>query len=98
MGTTTIETLQVQLKADVDDLKRQMDAARKSLGQVEFGSKETREELEKLSKEGQRLQSSFGGLKSLFAGLDTAYIGKKLVDVGKSAVSMAMDVVESVSF
>lgn len=97
MGTTTIETLQVQLKADVDDLKRQMDAARKSLGQLEFGSKETREELEKLSKEGQRLQSSFGGLKSLFAGLDTAYIGKKLVDVGKSAVSMAMDVVESES-
>lgn len=97
MGTTTIETLQVQLKADVDDLKRQMDAARKSLGQLEFGSKETREELEKLSKEGQRLQSSFGGLKSLFAGLGTAYIGKKLVDVGKSAVSMAMDVVESES-
>lgn len=97
MGTTTIETLQVQLKADVDDLRKQMDAARKSLGQLELGSKETREELEKLSKAGTSLQSSFGGLKSLFAGLGTAYIGKKLIDIGKSSVQMAMDVVESES-
>lgn len=97
MGTTTIETLQVQLKADVDDLRKQMDAARKSLGQLELGSKETREELEKLNKAGTSLQSSFGGLKSLFAGLGTAYIGKKLIDIGKSSVQMAMDVVESES-
>lgn len=97
MGTTTIETLQVQLKADVDDLRKQMDAARKSLGKLELGSKETREELEKLSKAGTSLQSSFGGLKSLFAGLGTAYIGKKLIDIGKSSVQMAMDVVESES-
>lgn len=97
MGTTTIETLQVQLKADVDDLKKQMDAARKSLGQLELGSKETREELEKLSKAGTSLQSSFGGLRSLFAGIGTAYIGKKLLGVGKSAVQAAMDVVESES-
>jgi hypothetical protein len=97
MGTTTIETLQVQLKADVDDLKKQMDAARKSLGQLELGSKETREELKKLSSEGVRLQNSFGGLKSLFAGLGTAYVGKKLIDVGKSSIQMAMDVVESES-
>lgn len=97
MGTTTIETLQVQLKADVDDLRKQMDAARESLGQLELGSKETREELEKLNKAGTSLQSSFGGLKSLFAGLGTAYIGKKLIDIGKSSVQMAMDVVESES-
>ena len=31
MGNTTIETLQVQLKADVDDLRKQMDAARKGI-------------------------------------------------------------------
>ena len=76
----------MQLKADVDDLRKQMDAARKSLGKLELGSKETREELEKLSKAGTSLQSSFGGLKSLFAGLGTAYIGKKLIDIGKSSV------------
>ena len=97
MGTTTIETLQVQLKADVDDLKKQMDAARKSLGQLESESKETREELKKLSSEGVKLQNSFGGLKSLFAGLGTAYVGKKLIDIGKSSIQMAMDVVESES-
>ncbi len=87
----------MQLKADVDDLRKQMDAARESLGQLELGSKETREELEKLNKAGTSLQSSFGGLKSLFAGLGTAYIGKKLIDIGKSSVQMAMDVVESES-
>ena len=97
MGTTTIETLQVQLKADVDDLKKQMDAARKSLGQLESESKETREELKKLSSEGVKLQNSFGGLKSLFAGLGTAYVSKKLIDIGKSSNQMAMDVVESES-
>lgn len=97
MSKTTIETLQIELKSDINELKKQIQDAKKMMEQLDKETRETKDGLGDLEDQVDSMKGSFNGLKSCFAGLFTGFVVKQILDVGKSSVQMAMDVVESES-
>ena len=97
MSKTTIETLQIELKSDINELKKQIQDAKKMMEQLDKETRETKDGLGDLEDQVDSMRGSFNGLKSCFAGVFTGFVVKQILDVGKSSVQMAMDVVESES-
>lgn len=83
ISTTTIERLQVELAADVADLKKGLESAKKQLASIEKQTDNT----------GMSLKSMGTMAKTILG----SYIVKGFLSAGKSSTDMAMDVVESES-